>query len=45
MAHTLNVRVIAEGADTLNQHVSLRQRQCDGFQGYLLAKPVPARAA
>lgn len=41
LAHSLNMRVIAEGAETLDQVDFLRQYQCDHVQGYYFSKPVP----
>ncbi len=42
MAHNLGLSVIAEGVDQ-EQHVQfLNQHGCDGYQGYLFSKPVPA---
>ncbi|MBI2779664.1 MAG: EAL domain-containing protein [Gammaproteobacteria bacterium] len=42
LAHTLNLRVIAEGVETAEQLQYLRSRRCDMAQGYLLSKPLPA---
>ncbi|MEQ6342894.1 MAG: EAL domain-containing protein, partial [Gammaproteobacteria bacterium] len=42
LAHTLNLRVIAEGVETEEQLQYLRSRRCDMVQGYLLSKPLPA---
>ena len=42
MAHTLKLRVIAEGVETPEQHAFLKERGCDAWQGYLSSKPVPA---
>ncbi|MFQ5879807.1 MAG: putative bifunctional diguanylate cyclase/phosphodiesterase, partial [Dehalococcoidia bacterium] len=44
MAHTLDLKVVAEGVENEDQLAFLRRRQCDRFQGYLLAKPMPAKA-
>ena len=41
MAHSLNMRVVAEGVET-EQHLEiLRLMGCDSIQGYLLSRPVP----
>ena len=44
MAHTLELKVIAEGVETEQQLAFLRSRQCDEMQGYLFSPPVPAEA-
>ncbi|MEO5565361.1 MAG: EAL domain-containing protein [Luteimonas sp.] len=40
-AHTLNLRVVAEGVETEDQARFLRLLRCDEMQGYLFSKPVP----
>ncbi len=42
MAHTLKLRVIAEGVETEEQLAFLKERRCDAWQGYLCSKPIPA---
>jgi len=42
MAHTLDLRVVAEGVETEAQRDILRELQCDELQGFLFAKPMPA---
>jgi len=42
MAHTLGLRVVAEGVETQAQLAFLRDEGCDEVQGYLLGRPVPA---
>ena len=41
MAHTLGMKVIAEGVETSAQHDLLAAAGCDLAQGYLYAKPMP----
>jgi diguanylate cyclase len=41
LAHALGLAVVAEGVETEAQRDLLRQLQCDEFQGYLFARPVP----
>ena len=42
MAHSLNLKVVAEGVDDEQQVALLREWGCDEFQGYLLSRPLPA---
>lgn len=42
MAHRLHLHVVAEGVETIEQAIFLRERQCDELQGYLFSQPVPA---
>jgi diguanylate cyclase (GGDEF)-like protein/PAS domain S-box-containing protein len=44
MAHTLKLKVIAEGVETEEQLAFLCSRRCDEIQGYLFSRPVPAEA-
>jgi diguanylate cyclase (GGDEF)-like protein len=44
MAHSLGLSVVAEGIETEQQEVFLRQQQCDYLQGYRYGKPVTAEA-
>ncbi|MBB4266207.1 sensor domain-containing protein [Roseospira visakhapatnamensis] len=41
MAHALNLKVCAEGVETLEQLDYLRSQSCDQVQGYLIARPLP----
>ena len=42
MAHSLDMKVVGEGVETMDQLSFLRDRQCDEIQGFLLSQPVPA---
>ena len=42
MAHTLKLKVIAEGVETKPQLEFLTKNGCDMYQGYLFSKPVPS---
>ena len=44
MAHTLGMRVVAEGVETDPQRDLLVTSGCDELQGYLFARPMNARA-
>jgi diguanylate cyclase len=41
MAHSLKLRVVAEGVETLDELTFLRSKQCDEAQGYYFSRPVP----
>jgi EAL domain-containing protein (putative c-di-GMP-specific phosphodiesterase class I) len=45
MAHNLEMKVVAEGVETVEQYTQLRALGCEYIQGYLFSKPVPAAAA
>lgn len=42
LGHSLKLRVIAEGVETLEQQEYLRAQACDEFQGYYFSRPLPA---
>jgi len=41
MAHSLKLRVVAEGVETDDQMLFLRSCNCDQMQGYLYSEPLP----
>ena len=41
MAHSLRLRVVAEGVETADQLRFLRKERCDTVQGYYLHRPLP----
>jgi EAL domain-containing protein (putative c-di-GMP-specific phosphodiesterase class I) len=45
LAHTLRMKVIAEGVETEEQAELLREMGCDMAQGLYFSKPLPAEAA
>ena len=42
LAHSMNLKVVAEGVETKEQLELLRQQGCDYVQGFLFSKPVAA---
>ena len=42
MAHSLNLKVVAEGVETESQFRYLLHRECDEAQGFYFSGPVPA---
>ena len=43
MAHTLGLKVIAEGVDSPTQLSTLREFQCDEYQGFYFSKAISAK--
>jgi EAL domain-containing protein (putative c-di-GMP-specific phosphodiesterase class I) len=41
LAHSLKLKVVAEGVETQDQYDALRRLQCDEMQGYLVSVPLP----
>ncbi|MEW5965980.1 MAG: EAL domain-containing protein [Pseudomonadota bacterium] len=41
LSHALNMRVVAEGVESAEQAVFLRQNGCDEIQGFVVSKPLP----
>ncbi len=41
MAQALGMGVISEGVETEEQFMFLKEKGCDGFQGYYFSKPIP----
>jgi EAL domain-containing protein (putative c-di-GMP-specific phosphodiesterase class I) len=41
LAHSLKLKVIAEGVESEEQAKILRLLRCDQMQGYLISKPLP----
>jgi EAL domain-containing protein (putative c-di-GMP-specific phosphodiesterase class I) len=40
LAHSMKLKVVAEGVETQEQLAFLREYQCDVMQGYLFSRPV-----
>jgi len=41
LAHSLKLKVIAEGVETISQLAFLKEHACDRLQGYLFSRPMP----
>lgn len=42
MSHSLGLNVVAEGVETKEQLLVLKERKCDYIQGHFFSKPLPA---
>jgi diguanylate cyclase len=42
LGHSLGLRVIAEGVETMEQHARIREMGCHEMQGFLFSRAVPA---
>jgi len=45
MGKMMNLKLVAEGVETVQQIAWLKQAQCDELQGYYFSKPLPASEA
>jgi diguanylate cyclase (GGDEF)-like protein/PAS domain S-box-containing protein len=45
LAHSLNLKVVAEGVENIEQLRELERYDCDEIQGYYISRPLPAAAA
>lgn len=41
LAHSLQLKIVAEGVETQEQLALLKSKQCDFYQGYLFSRPLP----
>ncbi|WP_428909538.1 bifunctional diguanylate cyclase/phosphodiesterase [Niallia sp. Krafla_26] len=44
LGHHLQLELLAEGVETIDQAAFLSEHECNGIQGYLISKPIPAEA-
>ncbi|MFC3458245.1 MULTISPECIES: EAL domain-containing protein [Massilia] len=44
LAHSLNLKVVAEGVETIGHVRALEAYQCDEIQGYYVSRPLPPQA-
>jgi diguanylate cyclase (GGDEF)-like protein/PAS domain S-box-containing protein len=45
LAHSLSLKVVAEGVETVEQVRELEKYDCDEIQGYYISRPLPAAGA
>jgi len=43
LGHALGMKVVAEGVETVQEDMLLREQGCDEVQGYLYSRPLPPR--
>jgi len=43
LAHSLNINVVAEGVETIEQLLFLKEAKCNYAQGYFISRPLPAK--
>lgn len=43
LAHSLGLRVVAEGVDAVDQLADLKELGCDEIQGFLFSKPLSSK--
>ncbi|WDS36863.1 EAL domain-containing protein [Pseudoxanthomonas sp.] len=43
LGHALGMEVVAEGVETMQEEMLLREQGCDEIQGYLYSRPLPSR--
>lgn len=43
LSHSLDMKVIAEGVETIDQLTFLEEEECDEMQGFYLSKPLPPK--
>lgn len=41
LSHSMNIKAVAEGVETIEQHEFLRSSQCDELQGFYFSHPLP----
>lgn len=44
MAHSLGLKILAEGVENEHHFEYLKKNNCDYMQGYLFSEPIPAES-